>query len=53
MPRYPQPVCDKCCRFIPFKYGPNDFEWWSGGECDPGKGCKKNSNEMETSGGPT
>lgn len=39
--RYPQPTCDKCGRFIPFKYGANDFEWWSGGECAAGKGCRK------------
>lgn len=49
--RYPQPVCDKCGRFIPFKYGPNDFEWWSGGECDLGKGCKKGSKVKEPNDG--
>lgn len=39
--KYPQPQCDNCGRFVPFEYGPNDFEWWSGGYCKPGKGCNK------------
>lgn len=40
MPRFIQPRCDNCQRFVPFQYGPNESEWWAGGFCAPGKGCQ-------------